>query len=165
MALFVGLFCLAITLHNIEEAIWLPKWSQQPSRMNKSVTASEFRFAVIVITGFAYIVAISYWMMPSSNLAKWGFIGFLGAMIVNTVFPHLVATFVMKKYAPGLLTGLFLNIPINSWVLYELMERDLINWKAIIFSTVVVGVCLLALIPLLFKAQKKFENRFQEGYK
>lgn len=110
----VALFCIAITLHNIEEAIWLPEWSQQASMFHKPVTPGEFRFAVTVITILAYLSAFYFFYKPESELAKWVFIGFLGSMIVNAIFPHLIATILMKQYAPGLLTGLFLNLPINT---------------------------------------------------
>lgn len=151
----VVFFCLAITLHNIEEAIWLPKWSQQSSRFQKPVTTSEFHFAVIFITILAYLSAFSFLYMPESDFAKWIFIGFLGSMIFNAIFPHLIATVVMKKYAPGLLTGLLLNIPINSLVIYRMFLNDLIIWKELILSTFVVGMILLALIPFLFKVGGK----------
>ena len=29
-------FCLAITLHNLEEALWLPQWSQMGSAFHKA---------------------------------------------------------------------------------------------------------------------------------
>lgn len=144
-------FCLAITLHNIEEAIWLPKWSQQSSRFHKPVTPGEFHFAVIFITILAYLSAFSYLYLPQSDFAKWIFTGFLGSMIFNAIFPHLIATIIMKKYAPGLLTGLFLNLPINSLIIYQMFAKDLINWKELILSTFGVGAFLLALIPFLFK--------------
>lgn len=151
MEYLVLLFCVAITLHNIEEAIWLPKWSQQSSKFQKPVTTSQFRFAVIVITILAYLSSTSYLYSPESKLMKWIFIGFLGSMIVNAIFPHLLATVFMRKYAPGLLTGVLLNIPINSLVLYQMFEGDLIIWKELILSTLLVGITLLALIPILFK--------------
>lgn len=149
--LLILLFCVAITLHNIEEAIWLPKWSQQASKYQKPVTPNEFRFAVIVITFFAYFSAFSFSHFPQSNLAKWLFIGFLGSMIFNAIFPHLMATILMKSYAPGLLTGLLLNIPINSLIIYQLFSKGLIVWSELILSTLIVGIVLLAIIPLLFK--------------
>ncbi len=144
-------FCFAITLHNIEEAIWLPKWSQQSSRFQKPVTSTEFHFAVIFITILAYLSAFSFLYMPESDFTKWIFIGFLGSMIFNAIFPHLVATILMKKYAPGLLTGLLLNLPINSLVIYQMFSKNLIIWKELVISTFVVGIILLALIPFLFK--------------
>lgn len=72
-------------------------------------------------------------------------------MIFNAMFPHLIATVLMEKYAPGLLTGLLLNIPINSFVIYQMFAENLIVWKELIISTIVVGIILLALIPVLFK--------------
>ncbi|WP_372588355.1 HXXEE domain-containing protein [Bacillus halotolerans] len=71
------------------------------------------------------------------------------------IFPHLIATVLMKKYAPGLLTGLLLNIPINALVIYQMFVKNLIVWKELIISTLVVGIILLALIPLLFKVGDK----------
>ncbi|OXS78308.1 HXXEE domain-containing protein [Domibacillus enclensis] len=148
-------FCFAITLHNIEEAIWLPEWSQQSSRFQKPVTSSEFHFAVIFITILAYLSAFSFLYVPESDAAKWIFIGFLGSMIINAIFPHLLATVLMKKYAPGLLTGLLLNLPVNSFIIYQMFSNHLIVWKELILSTIAVGMILLALIPFLFKAGSK----------
>ncbi|MEK5449794.1 HXXEE domain-containing protein [Paenibacillus sp. FSL R7-0331] len=154
----VVFFCFAITLHNIEEAVWLPKWSQKSSGFHKPVASSEFHFAVIVITILAYLSAFSYLYMPESVFAKWIFIGFLGSMILNTIFPHLIATILMKKYAPGLLTGLLLNIPINSFVIYQMFLHHLIIWRELIISTVLVGIILISLIPVLFKVGGKITS-------
>ncbi|MGE7941402.1 HXXEE domain-containing protein [Lysinibacillus xylanilyticus] len=144
-------FCLAITLHNIEEAIWLPQWSQHGSKFQKTVTPNEFHFAVFVITALAYLSAFFFIFLPQSNFAKWFFVGFLGAMIINAIFPHLLTTIVMKKYAPGLVTALLLNIPINSLIIHRMFETYLIEWTELLFSTILVGISLLALIPFLFK--------------
>lgn len=157
MDYLVLLFCVAITLHNIEEAIWLPKWSRHSTKFQKPVTSSQFHFAVIVITLLAYISASCYLYLPKSELIKWIFTGFLGSMIVNAVFPHLIATIFMKKYAPGLLTGLLLNIPINFLIIYQMFQQSLIIWTELILSTIFVGIMLLALIPLLFKIGGKLQ--------
>lgn len=63
----VALFCIAITLHNIEEAIWLPEWSQQASMFHKPVTPGEFRFAVTVITMLAYLSALYFSIIRHQN--------------------------------------------------------------------------------------------------
>jgi len=51
------LFALVITIHNIEEAILLPKWSKTAGRWHHPVGDREFRFAVAVITVLAYEAA------------------------------------------------------------------------------------------------------------
>jgi hypothetical protein len=143
-------FCLAITLHNLEEALWLPKWSQLDSSFQKTVTPNEFHFAVLIITALAYLVAFLYLSFSESNIIKWAFIGFIGSMIFNAIFPHLIATLLMKTYAPGLATALLLNIPINTVILFKLHDLKLVTLKEIVLSTVVIGIILLAMIPLLF---------------
>ena len=158
MEFLILLFCIAITIHNIEEAIWLPAWSQQPSRFQKPMSAGEFRFAVTVITLLVYAAASSYLLWPHAELAKWIFTGFLGSMIVNAIFPHLVATLVMKKYAPGIITGLLLNIPVNSFILSRMHAEDTISSWELALSTVIVGGAILSLIPLLFKVGRKLQN-------
>lgn len=143
-------FCLAITLHNLEEALWLPKWSQLDSSFQNTVTPNEFHFAVLIITALAYLVAFLYINFSESNIIKWAFIGFIGSMIFNAIFPHLIATLLMKTYAPGLATALLLNIPINTVILFKLHDLKLVTLKEIVLSTVVIGIILLAMIPLLF---------------
>ena len=87
---------------------------------------------------------------PHLKIMKWAFAGFLGSMIVNAFFPHLIATILMTTYAPGLATALLLNVPVNTVILYKLQKQNLIRVKEIVMSTVVVGIFLIGLIPLLF---------------
>ncbi|MET3208194.1 UNVERIFIED_CONTAM: multisubunit Na+/H+ antiporter MnhE subunit [Paenibacillus sp. PvR008] len=150
----VILFLFAITLHNLEEALWLPAWSNQASKFKKPVGKNEFYFAVIFITSLAYLSTFFYLFFPNSTMAKYILIGFLGSMIINTIFPHLLATIVLKRYAPGLLTGILLNIPINSFIIYQFFQNNELTFRALFLSTLIVGGVLLSLIPVLFKIGK-----------
>ncbi len=141
-------FCFAITLHNLAEALWLPQWSKHASKFHRPVSSNEFNFSVVFITILAYLSTFLFFYFPEVSLTKWIFTGFLGSMIVNAIFPHLVATILMKKYAPGLMTGVLLNVPINSLIIYQMFIQNLISWKGLILSTIVVGCVLLALIPI-----------------
>lgn len=143
-------FCLAITLHNIEEAIWLPSWSQSSYALQQPVSSNEFHFAVILITVLAYLVAFCFIEFSHSRLAKYAFTGFLGSMIFNAFFPHLLSTIIMQAYAPGLITGLLLIVPINIFILYQLHKKHIVKLNAIFISTIIVGALLLLLIPVLF---------------
>ncbi len=148
-------FPMAITLHNLEEAIWLPEWSLHAERFHKPIESNEFYFAVIVVTILAYlatflaIVCFSIW--PFKQL----FFGFLGAMILNTFIPHLAATIVLRRYSPGLLTGLFLLVPINSTLVAQAIGVGMLQWLEFVVATVVVAILLVSLLPLLFRLGKK----------
>ena len=79
-----------------------------------------------------------------------GIYGFLGSMIFNAIFPHLISTILMKTYAPSLMTVLLLNIPINLVILNRLYKSNTITIKETLISIVVVGILLLTMIPFLF---------------
>ena len=144
-------FPIAITLHNLEEAIWLPAWTKHAKQFHKPVEANVFYFAVIFVTILAYLSTFLAVAFPSSWFWKYVFHGFLGAMILNIIFPHLASTIILRKYSPGLVTGLFLLIPINSIILYQSVTLGQIKLADLIFSILVVSIALLSLLPLFFK--------------
>ncbi|MGG2017009.1 HXXEE domain-containing protein [Bacillus sp. S10(2024)] len=155
----VILFLFAITLHNLEEAVWLPEWSNHASKFHKPVGKNEFYFAVIVITSLAYLSTFYYLFSPNSSLAKYILIGFISSMIINAIFPHLLASIVLKRYAPGLLTGMLLNIPINSFILYQFFKNNELTFNELFLSTLIVAGVLASLIPILFKIGKSISKQ------
>jgi len=149
------LFPLAITLHNLEEALWLPQWSQHASRFQKPISKNEFHFAVLLITMIAYLATCFFMFFPWERIFTFVFAGFLGAMIVNALFPHLAATIALRKYAPGTLTGVFLMIPVGILLLIRMVNTGTINVYEILLSTIGVGIPMAVSIPVLFWAGRK----------
>lgn len=144
-------FPLAITLHNLEEALWLPKWSKYAKQFHAPIEANEFHFAVIIVTILAYLSSFLALAFPSMPLWKYTFHGFLGAMILNTFIPHLVSTIILRRYSPGLATGLLLLVPINSLILYQSVMSGSVTLPNLILSVFAVATILLSLLPLLFR--------------
>lgn len=108
------IFLFGFTLHNLEEAVWLPRWSKYAKRFQEPVQSDEFIFAVIIITMIGYILtAMDFLVGDSHDLVRYTYLGFVGMMGINSIFPHLVSSVVLKKYCPGLVTGLFLNLPLS----------------------------------------------------
>ena len=103
------LFALAVTLHNLEEALWLPAWSKTAGRWHVAVGAAEFRFAVIALTLFGYIcVGLA---VAGSRLGACLVGGYALAMAFNAVIPHGLATLVMRRYMPGTATAILFLLP------------------------------------------------------
>jgi hypothetical protein len=121
------LFLLGFSLHNIEEALWLPQWSQNATRFHKPVSNNEFHFAVIMVTAIGYLFTFQYFVFGSTYaIAKFAYLGFILMMVFNTFFPHILSTIYLKKYAPGTLTALLLNFPIGhklNWFSFMCVER------------------------------------------
>lgn len=144
-------FIFAISLHNAEEALWLPQWSRHAQRFQKPVARDEFLFAVIVITLLAYLATGLFILAPDMPVLKYMFLGFVGAMIVNVIVIHLLSTIIVRKYSPGLITGIFLLVPLDSLILLDAIDIGVISIYMVIISTAVMAVLLVALIPVLFK--------------
>jgi hypothetical protein len=148
------LFVLAITIHNIEEALWLPAWSKYAKRFIKQIDAQEFRFALLMVTILALLVTSAFIAFPQNEITRYIYFGFLGTIMVNVIIPHLVATVVLKRYCPGLISGLLLNLPINGFIIFHALDRNIINLFEVIVSTLIVGILLLISLPLLFRIGK-----------
>jgi hypothetical protein len=145
------LFLLSFTLHNIEEALWLPKWSKYAKPFHPEVTSNEFHFAVLIVTVIGY--ALTFLQMTignESDVVKYVYLGFVLMMSVNSIFPHLLATFIMKRYCPGTITGILLILPIGLYLVFNTYGEKITNMK-LIMSFVLVALVLLILLKPLFK--------------
>ena len=152
------LFALALTLHNLEEAIWLPKWSQHAGRWHPKASKIQFRLAVLILTLLAYgIVLWSYWGGKGS-LGDYLLSGYAFTMLLNAFFPHLIATIVLRRYAPGLITALGLNVPVMSMLLFRGLEERYVSLSAFMISGVVFTAVIVAIIPVLFRIGRYFEK-------
>ena len=145
------LFVFAFVIHNIEEAVWLPRWSKHAKKFHKSVDFNEFIFAVLIITILGVLLTFLN-SIYDNKIMNSLYLGYVGMMVLNAIFPHLVATIALRRYAPGLITAIALNVPIGSYILYESMkELEFIN---IITSTIFISAIIVVSLPVLFRISK-----------
>jgi hypothetical protein len=148
---WLWLFPAVVTLHNLEEAIWLPAWSQTAGRLFRPVAPRVFRFAVVFLTVLVYLLA---WMtIRSGRQSIWAYatLGAMAATLINAVAPHLVFSIAMRRYMPGLVTGLFLNIPVLSLLVLLLFKEGYVSGTEAGLACTVVPLMLLLSLPLLFR--------------
>jgi hypothetical protein len=148
------LFPIVVTLHNVEEAIWLPGWSKRAVLWHNHVTSGTFRFTVAVLTVLAF--AITWLSAVSGKQTVWTYLVF-GSMVVtlaNVLIPHLALTVALHSYMPGVATAVALILPVLSLlVVLAIREGYVSGWKAAAYSVGVAGL-LIATIPALFKIGK-----------
>ncbi len=154
------LFLFAISLHNLEEALWPPQWSGQAGKFHKKVEAQEFHVAVMLVTLLAFVSTSLWLLFPAVFVFKYFYFGFLGAMVINTFAPHLAATVVLRKYSPGLLSGLCLLVPVNVTLMVYGVNDGVVSAEGLLVATALTGACLLAILPLFFYLGRKFSNSF-----
>lgn len=149
------LFLMAFTLHNIEEGLWLPRWSKYAGKYHPQVSKREFHFALIVVTSVGYFITFIFLLFgQSSEAIRSIFLGFVLMMSLNSIFPHLLATIILRRYAPGTLTGMLLTLPVGVTIIINNVKLG-IPLSSILISGVIITVLTIASLQLLFKLASK----------
>lgn len=149
------LFLVGFTLHNLEEALWLPAWSQHAARFHAPVSQPAFVFAVSIITLIGYfLAAIDITLAPTDSWWRLVWPGFVGMMVANAIMPHLAATLLLRRYAPGLGTGLLFNLPLGLWLLSDRLDPTAAQpttASQLLLATFIVSLITLVLLKPLFR--------------
>ena len=156
--MLVWAFAIAITIHNIEEAILLPAWSQGAGRWKRPVGANEFRFAVAVLTAAVFAAAIMAGIGGKKSLGAYLVCGYALAMLLNIVYPHVLATVVLREYAPGTLTALLLNLPVSVLLLAMAFREDYIDASTFLWAGPLVVLAIAGSIPLLLAIGRRLQS-------
>jgi len=148
------LFPVVIALHNAEEAIWFPDWSKRAGRWHAPVTPGAFRFGAAVLTILAFVIAgLS---AGSGKQSIWTYLafGYMAAMLANVLLPHIALTVAMRRYMPGVVTGVFLNLPVLSLLMVLAIRDGYVSGEKAAAYSVGVAWLLLLSIPALFRLAK-----------
>jgi len=148
------LFPVLVALHNVEEAIGMPRWTRRSGPWFGGVQPAVFRFALIVFTVLALVITVL--SAVSGRMTFWGNLtfGYMIAMLFNALVPHIAVSVAKRTLMPGVITAATLNLPILSFLAaLALKEGYVSKHDALVFS-LVVPVLLLFSILLLFKLGK-----------
>ncbi len=156
-------FPLAITVHNLEEAIWLPAWSQRAGRWHRPVEPFAFRFAVAVLTVLAYAAAAWSAAGGPESIGAYLLSGYALAMLLNVFLPHLLATVALRRYVPGLATALLCNLPVTAGLLQAAFAEGYVKLPTFVYYAVPVCLGLVASIPVLFAVGRRIKGGPGDG--
>ena len=136
---FYFLFPSLFMLHELEEIVWMPSFVKKISIQypNNRILSyyTPFAFNVIVMEQLLLLLITLYLSYQFNNYTIYTTI--VIAYIYH-VFGHLIQTIVIRKYVPGLLTGIFTslfslfclknNVPINLyWYSFITLSLFLVN--------------------------------------
>ena len=136
---FYFLFPSLFMLHELEEIVWMPSFVKKISIQypnNRILTYyTPFAFNFIVLEQFLILMTSLYLSYQFNNYSIYASI--IIAYIYH-VFGHLIQTIVIRKYVPGLLTGILTslfslfylknNVPINLyWYSFITLSLILVN--------------------------------------
>ncbi len=151
----VFMFCF--TLHNIEEALWLTSWRNEHIPNRKTPDKKHFVFAAMGITLLGYLTAGLYLLFPGNPWLEYAFIGFVGAMLINALIPHLLLTIIYRSFCPGVFTGCFLIMPFHIIFICNAVNESF-SVIEVIVATCIVGPLLLIFIPIFQSIARRYFN-------
>lgn len=130
------LFPIAVTLHNLEEAIWMPGWdARHAARLPLHPPAGEIRAALIVLTVAAFVV--TYLSARKGPQSIWAYLTFgcIIAVLANVFVPHVPAAIMFRGYAPGVVTAVLISLPVMSWLAVRAVRDGwVVGWKAVAYG-------------------------------
>lgn len=145
----IWLLALTETLHNIEEALWLPSWTLSHNRQAMQTTPFEFRIAVAAVTLLVYWIIYYYarhGTMPSKCLLG----GTIVIVLVNVFIPHIAASLATSSYVPGTLSGIVLNLPASLYLIRRGLNEKVFTLKILICGTLISFVIMISLMLASF---------------
>jgi hypothetical protein len=161
--LLTSILPFAFALHNLEEVFGMEKWSKSiPSFIHQPVTTRQFAIAVglFTILGFAIIFLKNYFQTEKCYLFV--LTGFAGMLFLNVFFPHLIATIYLKKYAPGIITGLLINLPLTTIILWAIYDSKKLTIGQISLSAFIGGLVGIVLAFSFLKIGKYLDRRIMK---
>jgi hypothetical protein len=144
------LFTAGVLAHNLEEALYLPAWSRTAGRWHAPVGRREFAFAVTVLSGVLVVLATLAFSAEAKSLWAHLFTGYVFAMVVNVLVPHVAGTVALRRYLPGTATAVLFNLPLGGLFLHQALAQGFVDGSRLVWFAPATAVLLLASIPLLF---------------
>jgi hypothetical protein len=114
-----------IALHNLEEAVTFPRYlpavrafAPDPLRtFLVHVTYSEILLVLTVVTVLPLAATAWATARPTSRPALWLVLTIQMVMLVNALWHVAAAVFLLRGYAPGVVTAVAVNIPFSGYLL------------------------------------------------
>jgi hypothetical protein len=140
---------IALTLHNLEEAVWLPAWSQHAGSWESPVGPTEFRVAAAELAIVA--CGVTYWSTRTGKEAvgTYVMVGFMFAILLNVIY-HVAANLALREYAPGVVTAVLINMPVMGYLLWRAFQERWVTWPKALVALIAIPLAMLLLIPVLF---------------
>ena len=150
---FYFLFPALFMLHELEEIIWMPAFVKKLSAQfpgNRFLAYyTPFAFNSIVLEQFLILLLslfLSYWYSNYTIYAT------IVIAYIYHVFGHLIQTIVLRKYVPGLFTGI-----LTSWfsIIFLKNEISIDLYSYSLFTFLLILLNLILSFMILHKVNKK----------
>jgi hypothetical protein len=145
------MFPVAVTLHNGEEAIFMPGWiSTHSNQLRLQPRPGSIWFGLLLATLAAWAVTVLSTRKGKESVWTYLLFGGAATMLINVFVPHIPATLLFEQYTPGIVTAVLLNLPVMSILLYKAVEDHWVSGRSAVRYAVLVPIFIAVSIVGLF---------------
>jgi hypothetical protein len=144
---------IVVTLHNLEEAIWLPSAAKHLDMLPRQMSPGRFRIGVGILTVAAYL--ITWFSVADGRESAWTymFVAYTFVMFLNVFVPHLPAAVLLRSYALGVVTAVVVNLPVTTLLLAEIWKYRIVHSLGVALLVFGVPVGVAAVAAIMFTAR------------
>jgi hypothetical protein len=159
------LFATGVTLHDLEEALWLPGWMRTRTHVKTVFDPHPKAYWVgtSLVSFVVWIAALAVGIWPTVPPFHLVLSGFALAMAVNAVVPHLSMSLIQRSYMPGTATGMLFNLPLAVLLIQAELRSRLAPWASFwrqsVFYAVLLGVVAFGSLVVLHTVLGSFPKQ------
>jgi len=121
------LFGIGVTLHNLEEAIYLASWARSHLKLWFEPNPRIYWALTSLVSVVIWIPIVGVCVSSESPHFQSALSGFALAMAINAALPHLLITLIKHSYSPGLATGMLFNLPLGVLLIHAHLSARAIS--------------------------------------
>ncbi|MDD3364061.1 MAG: HXXEE domain-containing protein [Syntrophomonas sp.] len=146
---------LLLIIHNLEEYLTMSAFISRhledlPAFYKKMAMSSEqFTQALIIVTVLAVLLTFGGSISEANGIGMLLAVTTQAGLLINAV-QHIAASIWLGTYTPGVITSIFLYLPVISYLILRAFREGYISKKLIIYSFI-LGIAMLLPVILLAK--------------
>jgi hypothetical protein len=142
----------AFLLHNFEEILGIEEWLKKiPLPVDPIVSTKQFAIAAVIFTIIGFLATFSKIFFKTDKKYDFLMTAFAGMIFLNVFFPHLIATIAYGTYAPGVLTAVFINLPLTLYIFFANIKTENLTLNQTVNFIIIGGLVGVCIIPPLLK--------------
>ena len=138
------LFGIGVTLHNLEEAMFLVDWSRTHLKLWFEPNHKIYWVLTSLVSVVIWIPVVGVCVSKEKSAFQDALSGFALAMAINAVLPHFMISLAKHSYSPGVGTGMLLNLPLGVLLIHEQLNDHAISpaqvWRAAVLYGLLLAV-------------------------
>ena len=153
---------ILFALHNLEEALLMKKWSKENSLpFHSAVTAAQFSIAVSLLTALAFAVTCLGMGRPKKSLGVYLIVAIQAIILVNAFLPHIVVSIRFRKYNPGLVTAIAINIPFSLYLFQRASAEGVVTLQSTLIMLAIAPLVMVVAIWFSLKLGGIVQTQYQ----